>query len=129
GNLIHTWGTWAFNPCRIVAVIDDRGSSPAFSKSRAAQADATRFGFTYTTLPGHVAIGIERFLIAWDHADDSVWFEIASVSRIANPLLRMATPLVRRWQQQFLLDGTRSVQSAASRELNRDGCLATAATG
>jgi uncharacterized protein (UPF0548 family) len=65
---------WALAPCRVVAVVDD--------------ADAV--GFTYATLPGHPATGVERFLVR--RADGALSFEVEAVSRPALPGGRLLAP-------------------------------------
>ena len=61
-------GMWWVNSCRIVHVVDESGP-------------ITQFGFAYGTLPGHVESGEERFLLEWDRADNSVWYDIFAFSR------------------------------------------------
>ncbi|MEM8947511.1 MAG: DUF1990 domain-containing protein [Planctomycetota bacterium] len=80
---------WWLNACRVVYTIDE--STPM-----------RRFGFGYGTLPGHVECGEERFLIEWDQHDNRVWYEIQSFSRPRHPLVRVAYPLARRLQRQFV---------------------------
>ena len=74
---------WWLNACRIVYVVDDSG--PNF-----------KFGFAYGTLPGHVESGEERFLIEWNRADNSVWYDILAFSRPNHVLTRLGYPFVRR---------------------------------
>jgi uncharacterized protein (UPF0548 family) len=59
-----------------------------------------RFGFAYGTLPGHMAIGEERFLIEWN-ADDDVYYDVLAFSRARHPLMKLGYPLVRRLQKRF----------------------------
>ena len=66
-------GLWWLNACRIVYVVDESGP-------------ISKFGFAYGTLPGHVESGEERFLIEWDRADNSVWYDILAFST-TEPLL------------------------------------------
>ncbi len=49
---VRIFGIWSLNACRIVYVVDDA-------------APIARYGFAYGTLPDHVAIGEERFLVEW----------------------------------------------------------------
>ena len=79
-----TCGVWSLSACRIVYVIND----------------ARRFGFAYGTLPDHVECGEERFTVEW-RPDDSVWYDILAFSRPRHPLVKIALPLVRKWQKAF----------------------------
>jgi uncharacterized protein (UPF0548 family) len=74
--------------CRIIYVINENGP-------------ITRFGFAYGTLPDHAATGEERFLIEWNRADDSVWYDILAFSRPRHRLARWGYPVIRRMQQRF----------------------------
>jgi uncharacterized protein (UPF0548 family) len=81
-------GVWSLNACKIVYVVDDSGPT-------------SRFGLAYGTLPDHAESGEERFLIDWDHADDSVWYDILAFSRPHHPLARLGYPFVRKTQKRF----------------------------
>ena len=74
--------------CRIIYVINENGPS-------------TRFGFAYGTLPDHAATGEERFLIEWNRAEDTVWFDILAFSRPRHRLARWGYPVIRRMQKRF----------------------------
>lgn len=94
----RVFGLWWLNACRIVAVIDERQSH-------------RRFGFTYSTLPGHVEMGEETFVIEWDGNDD-VWYEIHAISRPNYWAVKLAYPLARWMQHRFRQDSQRSMQQA-----------------
>ncbi|MGD9713832.1 MAG: DUF1990 family protein, partial [Thermomicrobiales bacterium] len=81
-------GLWWLNAFRIVYVVDESGP-------------LTKFGFAYGTLPAHAGSGEERFLIEWDHADDSVWYDILAFSRPRHLLTKIGYPMVRRTQKRF----------------------------
>jgi uncharacterized protein (UPF0548 family) len=81
-------GLWWLNACRIVYVIDEEGP-------------IQRFGCAYGTLPDHAASGEERFLVEWNRADKSVWYDILSFSRPRHILARIGYPMFRRKQKQF----------------------------
>lgn len=81
-------GLWWRNACRIVYVVDDVGP-------------VTKFGFAYGTLPAHAGRGEERFLIEWNRADDSVWYDILAFSRPRHFLVWLGYPMVRLTQKQF----------------------------
>ena len=81
-------GLWWLNACKIVYVVDESGP-------------ISRFGVAYGTLPAHAESGEERFLIEWDQADDSVWYDILAFSRPNHFLSRLGYPIVRRTQKRF----------------------------
>src|SRR4029453_2922893 len=56
---------WMLFPARVVYRVDE----------------PRRFGFAYGTLPDHPERGEERFLVEWNEADDSVWYDLLAVSR------------------------------------------------
>jgi uncharacterized protein (UPF0548 family) len=85
-------------PCRIVSTTDR----------------ADRFGFAYGTLPGHLAVGEERFLIE-RAIDGTVSFEITAFSRPAATITRLGGPLGRALQARITgnyLEGLRRFASA-----------------
>ena len=92
---------WWLNACRIVYVVDDSGP-------------ISSFGFAYGTLPGHVESGEERFLIEWNRADNSVWYDILAFSRPNHFLTRLGYPLVRRTQKRFGRASAASMLQAVS---------------
>lgn len=94
-------GLWWLNACRVVYVVDD--AEPV-----------RRFGFAYGTLPGHAESGEERFLVEWDRADDSVWYDILAFSRPAHVLARLGYPLTRRVQKRFARGSAAAVLRAVS---------------
>ncbi len=86
--VVRAIGLWWLNACRIVYVVDEVGTHQ-------------RFGFAYGTLPDHAASGEERFMVEWDQADNSVWYDILSFSRARHVLSRLGYPIFRRKQMQF----------------------------
>lgn len=86
--LARIGGLWWLNACRIVYVIDEPGP-------------VQRFGFAYGTLPGHAETGEERFLIEWDQADNSVWYDILAFSRPRSAWPRLGYPIARLTQKRF----------------------------
>lgn len=63
-------------------------------------------------MPAHVESGEERFLIEWNRADDSVWYDIRAFSRPNDFLTRPGCPFVRRTQKRFGRDSTASMLKA-----------------
>jgi uncharacterized protein (UPF0548 family) len=86
--LARSIGLWWLNACRIVIVVDEDGP-------------VKRFGFAYGTLPDHVGSGEERFLVEWDRAGDSVWYDILAFSQPRHFLARLGYPWVRQVQKRF----------------------------
>ena len=71
-----------------------------------------KFGFAYGTLPGHVESGEERFLIEWNRADNSVWYDILAFSKPNHFLTRLGYPVVRRMQKRFARDSAAAMLNA-----------------
>jgi uncharacterized protein (UPF0548 family) len=92
-------GVWALFACRIVRVIEEHGAVESF-------------GFAYGTLPGHWLAGEERFLVSWDHGDDSVVYDVLAHSRPAGLAGRLTYPLLRRIQRRFAPDSLRAMSRA-----------------
>lgn len=101
GVLAYLPGLWSLNMCRIVYIVDDHGPT-------------RRVGFGYGTLPEHVAHGEERFLVEWNRADDTVWYDILAYSRPKHPLVRAGYPLMRLMQRRFARDSKRAMLHAAT---------------
>jgi uncharacterized protein (UPF0548 family) len=99
GTMARLFGLWTVNVCRIICVVD-------------AQGPTERYGFAYGTLPGHAERGEERFLVEWQRADDSVWYDLRAVSRPGGWLTRLAYPLTRRLQRRFGRDSMKAMFEA-----------------
>lgn len=102
--LARSIGLWWLNACRIVVVVDEDGP-------------VKRFGFAYATLPDHVGSGEERFLVEWDRAGDSVWYDILAFSRPGHFLARLGYPWVRRTQKRFGRESAAVMLQVARSEL------------
>ena len=94
--LAWSYGVWSLFACRVVRLVEQRGS-------------VEEFGFSYGTLPGHLLDGEERFVVRWDRRDDSVWYDLLAVSRPSSVVARLAYPLIRRAQRRFALDSLRAM--------------------
>ena len=94
-------GLWWMNACRIVSVLEEDGA-------------IRRFGFAYGTLPQHAGTGEERFLIEWDHADNSVWYDILAFSRPRHFLAKLGYPMVRITQKRFGRESSAAMRRAIS---------------
>lgn len=100
---VKAWacGMWSLNACRVVYVVDEASS-------------LHRFGFAYGTLPDHIERGEERFLIEWNRADDSVWYDILAFSQPRHPLVRIGFPVARRMQKRFARDSLAAMRSVCN---------------
>ena len=90
------FGCWLVLPTRIIYTIDE----------------ATSFGFAYGTVQGHWEQGEERFLIEWDHSDDSVWYDVRAFSKPRYWGARVAYPVTRMLQRRFARDSKRAMLRA-----------------
>ena len=98
--LARVYGLWWLNACRIVYTIDEN-------------APVRRCGFAYGTLPGHVEMGEERFLVEM-LADGSVWYDVRAFSRPRHPLVKLAKPLARQLQRRFVRESKLAMQRAVA---------------
>jgi uncharacterized protein (UPF0548 family) len=71
---------WLLFPARVVDCLDEL----AHRDGQTVQ----RFGFANGTLSDHPERGEERFLVEWNHADDSVWYDLLAVSQPRHWLAR-----------------------------------------
>jgi uncharacterized protein (UPF0548 family) len=78
------FGLWWRNACKIVYVIDE----------------PRRYGFAYGTLPGHVEMGEELFLITMDE-NGRVSYILKAFSRPRHILARLGYPMMRYFQRKF----------------------------
>jgi uncharacterized protein (UPF0548 family) len=101
--LARSFGAWTLNPARIWKVYDESGP-------------IDRFGFTYAALPGHAEAGIESFMVEWDHADDSVWYDLHGVSRPGRFFTRWLRPLTRRVQKRFAAESMDAMERFVASE-------------
>lgn len=106
GVAARVYGVWWVNACRVVEVIDE----------------PTRFGFAYGTLPGHVEMGEERFLIE-QTADGAVWYSILAHSRPRFWLTRLMYPLARRAQRRFARHSMAAVKAAVAAGTGVPACV------
>ncbi len=79
---------WTANSARILRVFDE---------SRM----VNRFGFTYGTLPGHIARGEETFLVEHNRQSDRVTYSVHAFSRPAHWIAWLGYPYLRFEQTRF----------------------------
>jgi uncharacterized protein (UPF0548 family) len=94
--LARVAGLWWLNASRVIYVVDEPG----------------RFGFAYGTLPEHAETGEERFLVEWDQASDTIFYDILAFSRPNQLLARLGYPLARRVQSRFRADSAAAMIEA-----------------
>jgi uncharacterized protein (UPF0548 family) len=94
--VVHRFGVWWLNACRVVYVVDE----------------PTRFALAYGTLSDHAASGEERFSVEWRQADDSVTYDILAFSRPRHPLARLGRPVARSLQRRFARDSLEAMLRA-----------------
>jgi uncharacterized protein (UPF0548 family) len=92
----RTFGFWSLSACRVIYVINEDGP-------------IKKFGFAYGTLPKHVELGEERFIVEWHSGENSVWYDILAFSRPHHPLVKLAFPLARLLQKRFARDSLRQM--------------------
>jgi len=92
---------WMLFPARVVYVVEE----------------SRRIGFAYGTVPEHPERGEEQFLIEWDPADDSVWYELLAVSQPGHWLARAAYPYARYEQARFRRLSGQTMQRAVNERL------------
>lgn len=91
-------GFWSMNACRIVYVIEEHGS-------------CERYGFAYGTLAEHAERGEERFMVEWNKADDTVWYDLLAISK-PGLLATLTYPYTRWLQKRFAEDSKNAMKRA-----------------
>jgi uncharacterized protein (UPF0548 family) len=91
GVLAHLPGFWSLNASRIACVINE-------------DKEVQRHGFAYGTLPEHVEIGQESFVIEFHHNDGSVWYDLFAYSKPNQVLSKLGYPITRLLQKRFARD-------------------------
>lgn len=97
--IIHHFGFWSLNTCKIVYVLDEDGP-------------VRRFGFAYGTLRDHAERGEERFSVNWRHTSGIVSYDILSFSRPSCIAIRLGYPLARRLQERFVQQSLAAMKRA-----------------
>lgn len=98
-------GLYWLNAARIVYVIDDRLNTP-------------KFGFAYGTLPAHMEMGEERFLVEMDEYGD-VWYDILAFSRPKRWIVWLVQPYMRKLQKQFAHDSAARMKQWVSEKVQQ----------
>ena len=98
GVVVRHLGFWSMNACRIVYVVEEHGRQE-------------KYGFAYGTLAEHAERGEERFIVEWNHDDESVWYDLLAFSK-PGPMARLGYPYARRMQKKFAQDSKKAMQRA-----------------
>jgi len=111
---------WSLLPLRVVWFDKDGAAplgrnKPSGSSSTAQQDSALkrRMAFGHVTLDGHQLSGEESFAVEL-LKDDSVWYEILTVSRPASLLSILSSPMLRFFQLRFMAQSVDAVKKAAA---------------
>jgi uncharacterized protein (UPF0548 family) len=99
--LVHHFGFYSLNACRIVCVVDEDGP-------------VKRCGFAYGTLAEHAESGEERFTVEWNLADNDVWYEILAFSRPMKLAAKLGYPVSRFLQYKFAAASKAAMLNAVS---------------
>jgi len=102
--IVNHLGFWSMNACRIVYVLEEHGAQQ-------------KYGFAYGTLPEHAERGEERFMVEWNHDDDTVWYDLLAFSK-PGAMARLGYPYARRMQKKFAQDSKTAMQRAVVRADN-----------
>jgi uncharacterized protein (UPF0548 family) len=89
-------------PGAVVAVVVSHFGFWSVNLSRIVFVDPS--SFAYGTLDVHAESGEEKFTVRWDESDDSVWYEILTLSKPNHPLARIGYPISRILQKRFARD-------------------------
>jgi len=100
--IAKSFGVWSTHVCRIVYTVEET------------KGEIQQYGFAYGTLPGHAERGEERFLVQWDKADDSVWYDLLAFSTPRSLLAKVGYPIVRQLQKRFGRDSKIAMQRTES---------------
>ena len=98
--VVRHFGFWSLNAGRIIYVLDEERD------------DMSRTGFAYGTLTDHAEIGEERFVVEWNRADDSVWYDLYAFSRPRHALAKLGYPLGRWLQRRFARESKQAMVAA-----------------
>jgi uncharacterized protein (UPF0548 family) len=104
GVLVRLLGVYSLNLCRIVYVVDERGSP------------LRRFGFAYGTLGEHAESGEERFTVELDETTGAVHYDILAFSQPNHILAKVAYPYTRVLQRRFAVGSMLAMKRACDAE-------------
>ena len=97
--LVHHFGFWSLNGCRVLYFLGDRSHG-------------TTFGFAYGTLVNHAEQGEEIFEVSLNPASQAVSYRIRAASRPRAALARIGYPAARMLQARFRQDSGEALRRA-----------------
>jgi len=110
---------WSMNPLRITAVekhinrkVMNKSSSKAGQQQK--QQKCRQTAFAHTTVAGHQISGEERFTVEWNKENDSVWYEVYTISKPATLIATVAQPLLRLYQRLFVVQSIQAMKRQVS---------------
>ena len=112
--VLQHYGFWSLNAARIVYVFDED------------TAGVQRTGFAYGTLADHAEVGEERFVVEWQRADDSVWYDLYAFSRPGHVLARLGYPIGRGLQKRFARESKQAMVAATRESGARENLISLA---
>lgn len=102
---------YTLNACRIIYTIQEDN----------------RFGFAYGTLPGHVEMGEELFLVELANSGE-VRYTIKAISRPRHILSRLFYPIARYYQAKFRKDSCLAMKEYVADQLSKNKFSAASKT-
>jgi len=112
--VLKHYGFWSLNAARIVYVFDED------------VAGVQRTGFAYGTLADHAEVGEERFVVEWQRADDSVWYDLHAFSRPGHVLAKLGYPIGRGLQKRFARESKQAMVAATRESGARENLISLA---
>ena len=97
--LVHHFGFWSLNGCRVVYQLGDRP-------------DDTSFGFAYGTLTNHAEMGEEIFQVSISPGSEEVSYSIRAASKPRAALAWIGYPITRILQARFRRESLAAMQRA-----------------
>jgi uncharacterized protein (UPF0548 family) len=98
--LVRHFALWSLNACRIVYLVEE---------------PLEKFGFAYGTLPDHAERGEERFIVEYNRAEQSVWYDLYAYSR-PKLLAEVAYPVARALQKKFARDSLTAMKNVVQNQ-------------
>ncbi|KAL4528839.1 hypothetical protein Ndes2437A_g03375 [Nannochloris sp. 'desiccata'] len=104
---------WSMNPLRITSVeknIHRKVKNKSGTGVRQQQRKCYQTSFAHTTVAGHQISGEERFTVEWNKENDSVWYEVYTISKPATLVATLAQPLLRFYQRLFVVQSIQAMK-------------------
>lgn len=107
------------NPLRITACEKNKNrkvqiKSTSGARQKEKKQKCCQTAFAHTTVAGHQISGEERFTIEWNKENDSVWYEVYTISKPATVIATVAQPLLRAYQRLFVVQSIQAMKREVS---------------